>query len=124
MKLRWILKKNKSKNESQKKGCASFVRDNAQLLLTVLAVFVGIGIGFALRGTHPTQKTIDLIAFPGEILMNMLKMMILPLIAASLISGLSQIDAKQSGKIGVISLCYYAVTLTLSVVVSISYDSK
>uniref|UniRef100_A0AC34FMA6 Amino acid transporter n=1 Tax=Panagrolaimus sp. ES5 TaxID=591445 RepID=A0AC34FMA6_9BILA len=116
MKLRWILKKNK-KDGTKNRNC---FLDNAQLLLTVVAVFIGIAIGFGLRETHPTQKTIDLIAFPGEILMSMLKMMILPLIAASLISGLSQIDAKQSGKIGIISLGYYAITLTLSVITGIA----
>uniref|UniRef100_A0AC35F1B5 Amino acid transporter n=1 Tax=Panagrolaimus sp. PS1159 TaxID=55785 RepID=A0AC35F1B5_9BILA len=116
MKLRWILKKNKA-DGTKERSC--FLK-NAQLLLTVVAVFVGIGIGFGLRETHPSQKTIDLIAFPGEILMSMLKMMILPLIAASLISGLSQIDAKQSGKIGIVSLGYYAVTLTLSVITGIA----
>jgi Na+/H+-dicarboxylate symporter len=116
MKLRWILKKNKA-DGTKERSC--FLK-NAQLLLTVVAVFVGIGIGFGLRETHPSQKTIDLIAFPGEILMSMLKMMILPLIAASLISGLSQIDAKQSGKIGIVSLGYYAITLTLSVITGIA----
>ncbi|KAE9550107.1 hypothetical protein FO519_006682 [Halicephalobus sp. NKZ332] len=101
-------------------ACRIFLKTNAQILLTIVGVFVGIAVGFALRNTNPSQKAIDLIGFPGEILMNMLKMMILPLIVGSLISGLSQIDAKQSGKIGIVSLCYYTVTLTLSVVTGIA----
>jgi len=50
--------------------------------------------------------------------MNILKAMILPLIAASLVSGLSQLEAKQSGWIGLFALIYYSVTMILAVVVN------
>uniref|UniRef100_A0A1I7YQX8 Amino acid transporter n=1 Tax=Steinernema glaseri TaxID=37863 RepID=A0A1I7YQX8_9BILA len=52
--------------------------------------------------------------------MNMLKMMILPLIAASLISGLSQLDAKQSGRMSVCAFAYYAATTSLAVLTGIA----
>ncbi|VDM38914.1 unnamed protein product [Toxocara canis] len=45
----------------------------------------------------------------------MLKMVILPLVAASLISSLSQLDASESGKVGFYAFLYYAITLSLSV---------
>nr|CAD2145775.1 unnamed protein product [Meloidogyne enterolobii] len=94
-------------------------RENILLLFTIFSVFAGFGIGFGLRHLHLTQREIDLIGFPGEIFMNILKAMILPLIAASLVSGLSQLEAKQSGWIGLFALIYYSVTMILAVVTGI-----
>lgn len=61
--------------------------DNLLLVLTILGVIAGIALGSALRFANlgPTEK--HLIQYPGEILMRMLKMMVLPLIVSSLISG-------------------------------------
>jgi solute carrier family 1 (high affinity glutamate transporter) protein 2 len=60
-----------------------------------------------------------LVGFPGEIFMNILKALILPLIASSLVSGLSQLDAKQSGRIGLFAVIYYVTTLLLAVTTGI-----
>lgn len=59
----------------------------------------------------PFRRTIDLIGFPGELFMNLLKALILPLIAASLVSGLAEVPARQSGLIGVFAALYYTITL-------------
>lgn len=56
---------------------------------------VGGGVvGGLLRYTYLSDDTQMLIKFPGEILMRMLKMLIVPLIVSSLIAGLAQLDAK------------------------------
>uniref|UniRef100_A0A183BHH0 Amino acid transporter n=1 Tax=Globodera pallida TaxID=36090 RepID=A0A183BHH0_GLOPA len=78
--------------------------ENLILVLTLISVFVGIGAGFFARQFNPSRRTIDMIGFPGELFMNVLKLLILPLIAASLVSGLSQLDARQSGRIGAFAL--------------------
>ena len=44
--------------------------------------------------------------------------MILPLIISSLISSLSQLDAKQSGRMGSVAIAYYFATTMLAVFVS------
>uniref|UniRef100_A0A914CTA5 Amino acid transporter n=1 Tax=Acrobeloides nanus TaxID=290746 RepID=A0A914CTA5_9BILA len=46
-------------------------------------------------------------------------MMILPLIISSLIAGLAQLDAKQSGRMGSIALLYYFATTTIAVITGI-----
>jgi Na+/H+-dicarboxylate symporter len=56
-------------------------------VLTVLGVFVGATVGFLGRLAEPSPDVIMLVEFPGDILMRILKMLILPLIMSSLISG-------------------------------------
>ena len=66
----------------------SWCKDNLLLVLTVAGVVLGVMFGFLLRLTEPSEDTIMLISFPGEILMRALKMLILPLIVSSLIVGM------------------------------------
>ena len=56
-------------------------------ILTVAGVVLGAILGFSIRPLEPSDETIMLISFPGDILMRMLKMLILPLIVTSLICG-------------------------------------
>ncbi|KAM7403376.1 hypothetical protein PAMA_004025 [Pampus argenteus] len=58
-------------------------------------------------------------SFPGELLMRMLKMLILPLITSSLMSGLSAMDTKASGRLGVLTVTYYLWTTFIAVIVGI-----
>lgn len=67
--------------------CHSWGKENLLLVLTIGGVFMGIILGIALRAAEPSKEAIRLIAFPGDILMRMLKMMILPLIVSCMITG-------------------------------------
>ena len=77
-----------------------------------------------------------ILSFPGDILMRMLKMLILPLITSSLITGsfettshrsacilslvgLAVLDPKSSGKLGLYALTYYFCTTILAAVLGI-----
>jgi len=60
---------------------------NLLLALTIAGVLVGLGFGFLGRLADLSPQSITLVSFPGEILMRMLKMFVLPLIISSLISG-------------------------------------
>ncbi|VDO82871.1 unnamed protein product [Heligmosomoides polygyrus] len=64
-----------------------FCRDNTLLVMTIVSVVLGVTLGFSLRPLNLSAETLQLINFPGEIFMQVLKMMILPLIFSSLISG-------------------------------------
>uniref|UniRef100_A0A0K0CWY2 Amino acid transporter n=1 Tax=Angiostrongylus cantonensis TaxID=6313 RepID=A0A0K0CWY2_ANGCA len=72
-----------------------------------------------LRYLDPSKEAITFIGFPGELFMNMLKAIILPLIASSLVSGLSQLDIRTSGKVGRLAISYYMITTVLAVVLGI-----
>lgn len=68
-------------------GLLRWIKNNLLLVLTVSGVLVGTFIGFVLRPHNLSEETIMLISFPGDVLMRMLKMIILPLIISSLIAG-------------------------------------
>uniref|UniRef100_A0A669ELP3 Amino acid transporter n=1 Tax=Oreochromis niloticus TaxID=8128 RepID=A0A669ELP3_ORENI len=57
--------------------------------------------------------------FPGEILMRMLKLVILPLIISSMITGVAALDSEVSGKIGPRAVIYYFSTTIIAVVLGI-----
>ena len=88
--------------------------------MTIFAVFLGLVFGIFLRRFNLDEDTIELIGFPGQILTRILKMLILPLLVSSLISGLSQQNASTSSKMGLIALAYYMATTFLACVLGIT----
>ncbi|XP_048339321.1 excitatory amino acid transporter 2 isoform X2 [Sphaerodactylus townsendi] len=99
--------------------CYSF-RKNLLLSLTIFGVIMGAVCGALLRMATPINPDIVmLIAFPGDILMRMLKMLILPLIISSLITGLSGLDAKASGRLGTRAMVYYMSTTIIAAVLGV-----
>ncbi|XP_015825161.1 excitatory amino acid transporter 5 isoform X2 [Nothobranchius furzeri] len=100
-----------------------YVRDyckrNGLLTLSVFAVVTGCVLGFTLRTFNLSTQAKIYFSFPGELLMRMLKMLILPLITSSLMSGLSAMDTKASGRLGVLTITYYLWTTFIAVIVGI-----
>ncbi|XP_076970527.1 excitatory amino acid transporter 2 isoform X4 [Tamandua tetradactyla] len=93
---------------------------NLLLTLTVFGVILGAVCGGLLRLASPIHPDmVMLIAFPGDILMRMLKMLILPLIISSLITGLSGLDAKASGRLGTRAMVYYMSTTIIAAVLGV-----
>ncbi|WKX93765.1 hypothetical protein Q1695_011211 [Nippostrongylus brasiliensis] len=92
---------------------------NLLLILTIAGVVIGVVGGGLLRFLHLGPEATKFIGFPGELFMNMLKAMILPLIVASLISGLSQLDSSTSGKLGRRAVLYYVLTTAHAVLLGI-----
>ncbi|XP_069479463.1 excitatory amino acid transporter 2 [Ambystoma mexicanum] len=93
---------------------------NLLLTLTVLGVIMGAVCGGLLRMASPIHPDIVMvIGFPGDILMRMLKMLILPLVISSLITGLSGLDAKASGRLGTRAMVYYMVTTVIAAILGV-----
>ncbi|XP_015124043.1 excitatory amino acid transporter [Diachasma alloeum] len=109
---------------TQRKGALvkieEWMTENLLLVLTVAGVITGFGFGFLGRLWNFSDESIMLISFPGEILMRLLKMFILPLIISSLITGMAKLDAKSSGRMGCRALCYYLATTVLAAILGIA----
>ncbi|XP_030028877.1 excitatory amino acid transporter isoform X2 [Manduca sexta] len=91
-------------------GWKKCLADNTMLVVTLVGVLSGIGIGFGLRPYQLGPDTLMIISYPGELFMRLLKLMILPLIIASLIAGSASLNAKMSGKIAVRTLLCFILT--------------
>lgn len=101
------------------KSVGKWSRENLLLLLTILSVVVGIIIGVSVHPAHPDRVAIELIAFPGELFLRMLKMLILPLLIFSLMAGLGSLDTKVAGALGWRTVVYYFCTTVLAVILGL-----
>ena len=97
------------------------MKENLMLVLLLGSVILGCVVGFIIRQTGVTfgKRDIMYLQFPGEILMRMLKMLILPLVVSSLISGIAGLDAGTCGKMGLRTIAYFASTTLLAVILGI-----
>lgn len=102
-----------------RKRIKSFLRGNLLTLLTVIGVFGGAILGVILRQTREdkwTEREIMYVSYFGDIFLQMLKSLILPLIVASIISAIGGLDLSLSGKIGARAIVYYFCTTVSAVV--------
>ena len=113
----------------ERKTCGEKVKEIVKrdllMILIIIAVIigfaVGIGINKSIQGLEEPKKTtvLTVLGFLGELLMNMLKMLILPLIISSLIVGLAALDQQSSGRLGARTVGYYMATTLLAVILGI-----
>uniref|UniRef100_L7N1E7 Amino acid transporter n=1 Tax=Myotis lucifugus TaxID=59463 RepID=L7N1E7_MYOLU len=86
---------------------------------------LGIGIGVLVREYSKLSNLEKFyFAFPGEILMRMLKLIILPLIVSSMITGVAALDSNVSGKIGLRAVAYYFCTTLIAVILAMVFFIK
>ncbi|XP_049619498.1 excitatory amino acid transporter 1 isoform X2 [Syngnathus scovelli] len=102
-----------------KNDVKSFFIRNAFVIFTVAAVVFGIILGFTLRPYKMSYRDIKFFSFPGELLMRMLQMLVLPLLVSSLITGMAALDSRASGKMGLRAVVYYATTTVIAVFIGI-----
>ncbi|NXO21904.1 EAA3 protein, partial [Cisticola juncidis] len=89
-------------------------------LCNIFVSLLGIGVGVLVR-EYGKLSNLDKVyfAFPGELLMRMLKLIILPLIISSMIAGVAALDSNISGKIGLRAVVYYFSTTVIAVILGI-----
>ncbi|XP_046591982.1 excitatory amino acid transporter isoform X6 [Neodiprion lecontei] len=76
--------------------------------------------GFGLRPLELGGNAVMLISYPGELFMRLLKLMILPLVIASLISGSASLNARMNGKIAVRTLVYFILTSLFNAILGVA----
>ena len=96
------------------------IKENIHLIATVIGVLLGIGLGFLLRSFFEfNENQIAYFGFIGQLFLRMLKFLILPLIATSLISGIANLGSSNAGKIAIRALVYYFSTTFIAVIIGI-----
>ncbi|XP_070592494.1 excitatory amino acid transporter 1 isoform X1 [Erythrolamprus reginae] len=115
---RTLMAKKKVQN-IKKEDVKSYLLRNFFVLFTIIAVIMGIILGFSLRSYHFSYREVKYFSFPGELLMRMLQMLVLPLIVSSLVTGVAALDSKASGKMGLRAVVYYMSTTIIAVLIGI-----
>ncbi|XP_041957740.1 solute carrier family 1 member 3a isoform X1 [Alosa sapidissima] len=113
------MKARKKVENISKEDVKGFFYKNAFVILTVVAVILGIALGFALRPYKMSYRDVQYFSFPGELLMRMLQMLVLPLLVSSLITGMAALDSRASGKMGIRAVVYYTTTTIIAVFIGI-----
>ncbi|KAL4666575.1 hypothetical protein H8959_005264 [Pygathrix nigripes] len=94
------------------------LRANLLVLLTVVAVVVGVALGLGISGAGGAlalgPERLSAFLFPGELLLRLLRMIILPLVVCSLIGGAASLDPGALGRLGAWALLFFLVTTLLA----------
>jgi proton glutamate symport protein len=85
----------------------------------VLAVLCGLAFGQARIGDLPVTGIFD---FIGELFLNALKMIVVPLVVTSVITGVAGIGTTQGfGRLGAKTLVYYTMTTLIAVLIGLCF---
>lgn len=110
--------------KEEKKNTIKFPHGKLFILVTIIAIILGIILGIILRFVpgweFHEKKKIFYLRFPGDLLINMQKMLILPLIVSSVISSLASLKGSATGKMGIRAVVYYLSTSLCAIVVGIT----
>jgi proton glutamate symport protein len=88
------------------------------LIAMVLGLIVGVGFQFLYDGAAPTDWVFTVITTLGTIFIRLLRMVIVPLIFSSIVSGVSSVsDGKSIGRLGAKTFAYFFVSSLLAIVV-------
>lgn len=104
----------RSEPESTAQKLKRFALANLLVILTVSAVIAGVLIGLGVRNAGLSRTQIIYFGFPGELLIRLLKMIIIPLVVCSLVSGAASIDPKALGKLGGWAMLFFLVTTLIA----------
>ncbi|KAL7825071.1 hypothetical protein AOLI_G00322780 [Acnodon oligacanthus] len=109
-----LTDRQKSPPEPAASRLKRIVLANLLVILTVTAVIIGVFIGLGVRHAQLSRTQIIYFGFPGELLVRLLKMIIIPLVVCSLVSGAASIDPKALGKLGGWAMLFFLVTTLVS----------
>ncbi|XP_013416265.1 excitatory amino acid transporter 1 [Lingula anatina] len=109
------------RSRSKARRCWEAFRPHLMVISIILGVALGIALGAGLRTLDPplTAQQAKYLKFPGDLLLRMLKMLILPLVVSSLISGIASLPSSSTGKLGARAIAYYMCTTLFAVILGI-----
>jgi Na+/H+-dicarboxylate symporter len=98
------------------------LKSNALTIATLAGVIGGIVLGACLKGSREekwTSREVMYIGYVGQLFLNMLKCVIIPLIIPSLIASVGGLDLSLSKMIGLRAIVYYLTTTVMAVILGI-----
>nr|XP_054932738.1 excitatory amino acid transporter-like isoform X2 [Dermacentor andersoni] len=98
-----------------------FAKDNFFLLFTLGGVVAGVVLGLGLRQASPSDSTIMLLGMPGEVFMRCLRMLVLPMMIASIITGSANLSGKAKGKMALLTFAIFIGTSFMSALIGLSF---
>uniref|UniRef100_A0A4W5N8N5 Amino acid transporter n=1 Tax=Hucho hucho TaxID=62062 RepID=A0A4W5N8N5_9TELE len=104
----------KCSKETTTEKIKRLVMANFLVILTVAGVIIGVFIGLGVRHMELSRTQILYVGFPGELLIRLLKMIIIPLVVCSLVSGSASIDPKALGKLGGWAMLFFLITTLIA----------
>lgn len=119
------LARNTFKMYSISPGTKLFLRRNALTILTILSVVSAIVTGVLIREFHGdfrgtfTPRVLAAVKFVGDLFLQMLRSLILPLIVTSLVCAIGNLNAKLNKFIGGYGVLYYLTTTLLAIILGI-----
>ncbi|KAK7862962.1 hypothetical protein R5R35_004913 [Gryllus longicercus] len=108
------------------KRARNCLSENLLTLLTLLGVTAGVVLGVILRNSREDEwppREVMYVTFVGDVFLQMLKSLILPLIVSSIITAIGSLDLTVSGKIGGRAVAYYLATTISAVTLGIILSS-
>ena len=93
------------------------------MIATLGGVLVGLALGLVLKASSDepwSQRDAMYVKFIGELFLQMLKGIIIPLIVPALIASIGSLSTKVAGKVGLRAIVYYLTTTIFAVVLGIT----
>ncbi|XP_067830938.1 neutral amino acid transporter B(0) [Heptranchias perlo] len=110
----------KPKPADTMKKIRGHIMANLLVILTVAGVIIGVVIGLSVRNLQLSKIQILYFSFPGELLLRLLKMIIIPLVVCSLVSGAASLDPKALGKLGGWAMLFFFLTTLLASIIGVT----
>ncbi|KAK9827729.1 hypothetical protein WJX81_005955 [Elliptochloris bilobata] len=104
-------------------GCCGRDPLLAATLIGVVAGLAGGGVLRAAAGEPWGTDAADLLGFPGELMLRLLKMLVLPLVAGAMVSGVCALRGATGpgvGRVARVTLAYYAATTGAAVALGVA----
>ncbi|XP_055705854.1 excitatory amino acid transporter 3-like [Phlebotomus papatasi] len=99
-----------------------YVKQNLLAILTVAGVVAGIVLGIILHATSSgawTSRNVMYMQYIGDLFLQMLRGLVLPLIISALVAAVSSMDLSMSGRIGGLAVAYYLLTTILAIALGV-----
>ncbi|CAK0785752.1 hypothetical protein CVIRNUC_008963 [Coccomyxa viridis] len=103
----------------RRSGCCGM--QEPLLIATLIGVVAGIVSGMLLRMADLSPEQIDVLGFLGELMLRLLKMLVLPLVAGSMVAGVCALRGSASGmaRVAKLTLGYYTLCTAAAVALGI-----